>query len=149
MELRPLTEDAIDYVLENLSKADRVELEALGMSEPRAVFVAAAQGAPVSGAIYSNGKPIAIYGANPHHDDPKTGIAWMVTTEEFGRSGAAGAVTTRRILTQMQAKFARLTNCVHAEHRRAIRWLKWLGFTVKQDAPIGPDGAFYEFLLES
>ena len=147
LDVRPVTQDAIDYVLKHLSMADRAEMQASGLQEPPEVFSLAAQEATQAGVVYADGEPAALFGVNPMPGDPDHGIVWMVATDKFAASGIAGAVLSRRVILQMRARFAVLSNVVHAEHARAVRWLAWLGFDVDQK-PVGPGGAFRAFQME-
>jgi hypothetical protein len=147
LEVRTVTLDAIDYVLEHLSRADRAEMLAAGLQDPPEVFALAAREAAQAGAVYADGEPVALFGVNAMLGEPDRGIVWMIATDKFAESGVAGAVLSRQVVGQMRARFAVLSNWVHAEHRRAIRWLKWLGFHVKPE-PVGPNGAFLEFEIE-
>lgn len=146
IELRPITQDAIDYVLAHLSAADRAEMQASGLPDPPEVFAMAAAEAPIAHAVYMDGEPVAIFGCNASPVDG-VGIPWMIATDKAARAGVAGAVLSRRVVAQMLRRFAHLGNWVHCEHRRAIRWLKWLGFHVKSE-PVGPGGAFLAFEME-
>lgn len=146
LELRPVTQDAIDYVLAHLSAADRAEMQASGLQDPPEVFATAAAEAPIAHAVYLDGEPVAILGCNAGPVEG-IGIPWMIGTDKAAQTGVAGAVLSRRTVAQMRHRFTHLTNWVHCEHRRAIRWLKWLGFRVKQH-PVGPNGAFLEFEME-
>lgn len=147
LDVRPVTQDAIDYVLDRLSLADRAEMKASGLQDPPEVFSLAARDAAQAGVVYADGKPAALFGVNQMPGDPDRGIVWMVATDKFAASGIAGAVLSRRVIAQMRARFAVLSNVVHAEHTRAVRWLAWLGFHVDQE-PAGPAGAFRAFEME-
>jgi len=146
LELRPVTQDALDYVLEHLSAADRAEMAASGLQDPPEVFADAARDAAVSYAVYLAGEPVAVCGCSAGPNG--VGIPWMITTDKAAQAGPAGAVLSRRVVGEMQEHFAVLSNWVHCEHRRAIRWLKWLGFNVRPEA-VGPNGAFRPFEMES
>lgn len=145
LELREISPEAIDYVLAHLSAADRAELEAAHLSDPAAVFHEAARCAVVSGAAYSDGECVAVFGCNPTPDS-RVGIPWMIGTDKARLCGIPGAIASLRVVDRMRRHFPVLRNWVHREHTRAIRWLGWLGFRIRRD-PIGPGGAFYEFTL--
>jgi hypothetical protein len=144
--VRPITDDAVAYVLTHLCEADRIELAEAGAAvDWLPIFQDAAQNAEVSGAVYLNGTPVAVYGCNPLGGS--VGIPWMVCTDFAPLSGVAGARLSRRVLAQMLNKYKALTNLVHARHARAIRWLSWLGFAIMNE-PAGPNGKFREFWIK-
>lgn len=145
MRTVPLTDEAIDYVLANLCAEDRAELAASGIAEPRAMFQRAAREAGMSGAVLTaEAAPCAIWGANPRGDG--TAIVWMVGTDAFARSGRPGAALSLTVVGQMLLRFRKLENWVHVKHRRAVRWLAWLGFEIDPQ-PRGPGGEFRYFSM--
>jgi len=147
LQVRPMTFDSVEYVLARLSAADRAEMQASGLSYTPRLFMEACTGAPVAGVVFADGEPVAMFGVTQHPSERDCGIVWMVATEKFRATGLAGAKLSQSVVAQMRAHYGRLMNIVHAEHRRALRWLAWLGFRIYPE-PIGPHGAFRLFDME-
>ncbi len=97
-----------------------------------------------------NGKVICIYGVGKITYLSKEGIPWMLTSNlvdthyrEFLRRG-------KRLIIDMQKEAVVLINIVDARNYKAIRWLKWVGFTIHPSIPFGPDKMlFYPFIMEN
>ncbi len=147
LALVPLTDAAIEHVIENLSAADRAELAAANVRYPLEIFLRARREAVVCGAVERDGLPVAVWGACPHPLDPDSGLVWMVGTEDVRGTGRAGARLSRTALARIRPHFRQLVNWVHVEHRRAIAWLWWLGFHIER-TPVGPGGAFLTFSMK-
>lgn len=147
LSLVPLTDAAIEHVIENLCEADRAELRAANVRYPLEVFLRAKRDAVVCGAVERDGLPIAVWGATRHPEDDEVGLVWMVGTEGVQGTGRAGARTSRAALARIRPHFRQLVNWVHVEHRRAIGWLWWLGFHIER-TPCGPGGAFLTFWMK-
>ena len=57
---------------------------------------------------------------------------------------------SRPFLRLMKDRHLRLTNHVDVRNALAIRWLRWLGFTLDPAAPAGPFGfMFHHFWMEA
>jgi hypothetical protein len=147
LALVPLTDAAIEHVIENLCAEDRAELAAANVRYPLEIFLRARRDAVVCGAVTRGEEVIAIWGANAHPSQPEAGLVWMVGTDGVRGTGRAGARVSRAALARIRPHFVRLTNWVHVEHRRARAWLAWLGFHIERQ-PVGPNAAFLTFWMK-
>jgi hypothetical protein len=74
---------------------------------------------------------------------------FLMTGQPVDRHRKKFLQLTRAGVARMLAEFPVLTNRVHAEYGEAIRWLRWLGFTIGPALRHGPLGAlFHEARLE-
>ena len=97
-----------------------------------------------------NGRVMCIWGVGKISYLSKEGIPWMLTSSlvdshyrEFLRSGL-------RCLKDIKKEAVTLVNMVDVRNRKSIRWLKWLGFTIHDPVPFGPDGMlFHPFIMEN
>jgi hypothetical protein len=83
----------------------------------------------------------------PTHTSTK-GIPWMLTTKLIDRHPKLFLKGCRDGMEIIKATwdYSHLENYVDAEYDQAIRWLKWLGFTIHPAAPYGPFGLpFHRF----
>ncbi|GAB2493922.1 hypothetical protein [Arenimonas alkanexedens] len=135
VRIQPATTDALAYIGQRLRRADRIEL-GLGKNEDGVhVLLESAEAARWCHVAHVDGVPAAVYGVNPHGQNPRWGAPWLLATDEARR-------LRRELLTHsvpevelMLAGFPFLINIVHDRHHAAIRWLIWLGFTVAFDQP--------------
>lgn len=123
----------VPHIVAGMRQADVDECHALGVdSIPNALQ---------DGLIFSsecwtitwNGKPVALFGVRPLNDDPtlKVGVPWMVGTNEVTKHQRAVISLAPRYIARMLRAYPRLTNRVHAENTRAIRWLRHVGFQLE------------------
>lgn len=139
LTFHPPTPDRIAYIADHLRAIERVELavtdpdrtplEALqtGVRASRWTIVAAV-----------DGRPTAAYGVSPTLS-PGLGCPWLLATDDLQQIVRREFVTRCRAEVRlMQQHFLGLANRVHRDNVLAIRWLRWLGFTVDETRPDGP-----------
>jgi hypothetical protein len=146
LALHPISDAAIDYVLEHLSAEDAAELAAAGPHDWHQHFRDAAAHALTAGTITTAaGTPIAVYGLTPHVSAEGVAIPWMMGTDGVIEHARDFAAISLAVVDEMRQCAAVLINAVHARHTRAVRWLEWLGFHVKHSERVGPGNEFIPF----
>lgn len=130
------------YVASHARPADVLEMSAGYSLTPSAAI---ARGLRVSSQAWAglvDGVPVAVAGLNRPSLLSSTGYPWMLGTSELERPGVAKAFLRvgGPILQTMLETCEHLENWVDARNTRAIRWLRWLGFTLHDPAPYGPQG---------
>ena len=97
-----------------------------------------------------DGEPIAVAGVYQPDRLKRSGHPWMIGSKHLERKDLRREflVTSKDILCIMLESFDYLENHVDARNTKAISWLKWLGFTVEEAKPFGPDGLpFHHFWM--
>lgn len=123
---------------QRLTTDDRAELEAAGLG------VDCLEGVPAK-ALRWHGRLVCLFGVVPQGAG---GVPWMLCTDTL-REVPRRQMTevSRCVVAEWRARFDRLTNYVHRHHAQALRFVRWLGFTI-DETPAGPDGQFYVFTWE-
>lgn len=116
-----------------LRAADVIECHALGYG-PRKALKNGWKASRHCWAVLVGGKPIALFGAAEHPTDPNLGIPWMLGTDDLYDHPITFLKETKIYLGFLRRTFKRLANIVHAENEKSIRWLKWAGFTISDEA---------------
>jgi len=94
-----------------------------------------------------DGETIAVFGVCPG-DTPGVGTPWLVGTDAMDRCARELVSDARLALSVWNRFFPILRNVVDARNSKSIRWLKHLGFTVRDPKPLGLAGElFHEFDL--
>jgi hypothetical protein len=144
-----------EFIAENLRPADQAELEAGWFLEPYAAIVHCLQSSPRMRAVYRvpcttlKWEPVMVFGCGHRPEAPDVGVPWLLATDKLEPIGLPLLRYARRVVGMMQRHYPRLENHVHAENARAIRGLKWLGFTLEPAEPWGYKGApFHRFHWE-
>ena len=91
---------------------------------------------------------IAIAGLHPTSFVGDHAHPWMVGTRDLERPELTREFLemSRSVLEYMVSIYPHLENWVDVRNRRAVRWLRWLGFTMHEPEPHGPYGLrFHRF----
>lgn len=86
------------------------------------------------------GKITAIFGVTEWGKD---NIIWMIATDEFEKHTRTFKDGCKEVFSKMIEGHDYLYNYVHAKHKRAIKWLKWLGAEILEPKPIGLNGELF------
>lgn len=130
------------YIAENARQADKDECHALSGDDLFGSF-AGTEGLYTNSWVWEgNGKVICIYGVTPT-DKEKEGVIWFIATDEFDKQKDTFRVFCKEIVSEMADGYEYLYNYVHAKHKKAIKWLKWLGFKMLEPEPIGVNGEMF------
>jgi len=67
-------------------------------------------------------------------------VPWLLTSNAIEKHKKAFMRYSRMVMQQAQKDIPFMVNYVDAKYERAIKWLKWLGFTVGELEQLGTDG---------
>lgn len=145
----PATVEHALYLIPRLRQADKDEIWAAHGVEPRwGVLASLAVSRDTSYTGLADGEPICLYGVAQPSLLVLAGRPWMVGTDDVPKHSLKFLRESREVVRQMKEKFPFMFNYVDARHADAIRWLRWLGFTVADAAPYGPDKLpFHRFTM--
>lgn len=100
-------------------------------------------------AIDDNGEPLVMIGLVKRDVLTGSGIVWMLGADRAMKHKKEFFRQTKPIINEMLTICPRLCNMVHNKNTNSILWLKWLGFTIEDPIPHGPDDElFHRFHLE-
>lgn len=86
------------------------------------------------------GKPVAIFGVSSWEDND---VIWLLATDDFEEYKGTFRTDCKKVFEELIKDYNYLYNYVHAEHKKAIRWLKWLRADILEPQPIGLGGALF------
>jgi len=93
-----------------------------------------------------DGVPDAMFGVVPFETtalERPSALIWFVTGTGFPRHALAFARVARPIIRALLEQFGPIGNFIDARYSAAVRWAKWLGFTVGEPVPFGPKGLLF------
>ena len=91
---------------------------------------------------------VCMFGVAQHTFLSTRGVPWLLTGEGLEHNARRFMRGSREFVEEQMEKFDILVNQVDARHETAIRWLKWLGFTLEEAKPFGPDHMpFHRFTM--
>jgi len=146
VDIVPARPEHLDYVAANLRPADIEEIMAAsGLDAAAAVRESAALSLVCRGGLV-NGEPVCVFGVGAASMAAPEGVIWLLGTPAMERHAVAFLRRNRAWIEAMLRLWPRLVNHVDARHTTAIRWLRWLGFTIHPAAPWGKAGLpFHRF----
>lgn len=137
------TEDA-DMIAPLLRAEDAREVMRLGCGPASGCIRRAIDGSRMAGVFFHGDAPLCVFGvADASVIDRNTGIPWLVGTSELARHPRPFLRETRKWVSAWMELYSILTNYVDADYAKAIRWLRWLGFSIGSPEPYGAPGAMF------
>lgn len=122
-----------------LREDDAAELRAAGVTVQQALAGIKCR------ALRHDGRLVALFGCQPFPGKPDAGVPWMLCTQALaGVPRRAMAMVSDQVVSGWQATHAELSNLVHRRNAQALRFVRWLGFTVHPQ-PCGPGAEFFLF----
>lgn len=145
---REASQADIEALVPRLRKTDVAECEALfGEGSTLVTTLHGLNPKGVAFVAVHEGETIAVFGVCPGDEDG-VGTPWLVGTEALDRLARELIVEARSVLAIWQRFYPILRNVVDTRNSKSIRWLKRLGFTVRDPKPLGmAGGLFHEFDL--
>lgn len=110
---------------------DLKEVEAFGYPSSRdALHASLKEGGDIR-VIIKGQRIVGVFGVRPiGHQYSKTGLIWFIAEKNELKPARQFLSLCQKFIKNWNQIFPILTNYVGAEHTRAIKWLKYLGFTV-------------------
>lgn len=147
-EYVPLAHDPMLFSF-NMAQADRKEVVQATGKPPYSVLMQSLSSSNMAWVAMSNGTPIAFMGMVIDQDNG--GVPWLLSSDLAYESIPMDAFcnTTWAILDVMLKHVKFLHNYVSLDHKRAIKWLKFLGFHFDETTYIldDPDQEFHRFYM--
>jgi hypothetical protein len=136
-------------VAEHMREADRAEVWATSHSTPWQATTEALRVSTAAWAGLYDGRAVCVFGVAPINMIAGIGSPWLLGTEELVERPAAFLRRCRPYVGKMLRVYPTLVNHVDDRNEASKRWLEWLGFTLGDPRPHGPDGVpFRPFKLE-
>lgn len=120
--------DSLRKIADNLSEADRADLEAVGHTDAHQVIADAVAGAREAYIARWNGEPQAVFGVTDYAHDHHHGIPWLLSTGSEPPHAREFLKLARCAVAGWSPMYLSLRNVVGAQHPTAHALLKSLGF---------------------
>lgn len=140
---REATAADIEALVPRLRQGDIDECEALfGKGSVRDMTLFGLHPAGVAFVAVREGETIAVFGVCPG-DEEGVGTPWLVGTESLDQCGRELIAEAHTVLPIWQRFYPILRNVVDVRNSKSIRWLKRLGFTLRDPEPMGMAGELF------
>lgn len=146
----PSAADLVAHVAANLRQADTDEIWAFYGRDPELLVMESFEKSHLAWTGLLDGEPVVTFGCCTEDRLETTGVPWLAGTPALERVPFTFARMSHPFLRRIMGRHLRLTNHVDTRNTLAIRWLRWLGFTLGPAAPAGPFGMmFHHFWMEA
>ena len=142
--------DMVRHVVRNIRPIDRVESLAFYGKEPEEMIAETLENSRLAWVGLLDGEPVVAFGCACYDTLESTGVPWLFGTPKLERCAKTFVRMSKPYLAAIINCHLRLTNCVDVRNELAIKWLRWLGFTVEPAAPAGYFGLpFHRIWMEA
>ena len=126
----------------HLRKADKREVETLGLTPETALCVGYIQSSVCRTIVNGDGEPVAMFGVVP--SDKMSGIVWMLGSNLLLDIKTIFLKQCRHEVIQLNTLYPHLYNVIDSRNTLHIKWIKWCGFKIIKEIMIN-NTKFYEF----
>lgn len=146
---RPFVLDDLPEIINlRLRQADIDEIRASVGVSPAEALVSSLAWSTEAWVVIHEGKIEAVFGVSVVSD---YAIPWFLATDKFKEFRFTFAKESKKVVKELLSTYKCLSNFVSSRHKESIRWLKWLGFTVDETAPVifqDDNVPFYQFYMK-
>lgn len=130
----------------DMREADRREVWASHRDKPYEALSRSLKASDRAWTALVGGRPVLIWGvARSGCLLSEKGSPWMLGTNELPQYWLEFLRQSRGWVEKMQKGYALLENYVHGANEISIRWLKWCGFQMAEEATVFNREIFYRF----
>lgn len=135
-EVVPGTVELMHQLVANLWDVDKEDIEQLFGVEPHVGAEMCLQMSDECWFVLKWGRPVACGGVVREEEG---GYPWFLTTngEKSADVRYKLAAVSKRFIDAILIRYGTLISCVPVQHKKAFRWLKWLGFEVGEQMLCG------------
>lgn len=145
------TPERIQYIAEHMREADRQEVFAMRGADADLHYVltsAVKRSTWCVCGLADDGTPVSLVGVAPVSLIGGIGSPWLLGTDRVREFSGALIRYGYEYIQAMTAQYPQLINYVDARNTASIRWLKRLGFTIHDPAPVGHQNMpFHKFTM--
>lgn len=138
-EVVPVRQRHLDELALNMRPEDVAEVAALGMLPWQALSKCAMASRDTVAGL-ADGKVLAVFGTCEMPEHPGFTFIWLLSSREADHHKMAFARWSKRFVDGQRGRHRILGNFVDARYKKAVEWVRWLGFTVYPAAPLGDQG---------
>jgi len=139
---RPATAEDIRTVIPKIRDIDRLEAEVVSGKSLEEVLDGPMKLDGDCKVILVNGEVEGVFGCAFGKD---FGVPWMLASDKAFEDTRYFLKESKRLVNSWQSNNKALLNYVHKDNHKAIRWLKYLGFTFMAPRDFGGE-TFIEFV---
>ena len=148
-EVIDTTQDHIEELAETMAEADIDEVWASSHRTPLEALLLSQTVTDDIQTGLADGEVVCIFGVSPLSILSGSGSPWMLSSDLLPKHSRVFARGNKIWMEMQKERWQSMTNHVDARNKRAIRWLKWMGFNFEEAKPHGAEKMpFHEFSWE-
>lgn len=132
MLMLPISSEHIDDLSENIRPKDHQEIMAYSDGNIHDIIEYHIDKSDVSFAATIDDGLLAVVGVVPQSSLRLTGIPWILTTTLLDKHPRFLVKYSKPVLEVWLHKYDKLFNIVDSRYEQALRWVKWMGFTIHE-----------------
>lgn len=149
VNFRKPTPEAIKFIADNMRKEDAAEVWASGRYTPLEALELSMSRSHMSVIVYDDDTPLTALGLVLRGFLTGIGVPWLLSAEQALKHKREFLKLSPPIIEEMLDICPKLVNHVHIDNKMTIRWLRWMGFTIDDPAPLRTtDELFCKFHME-
>ena len=137
--IEPATWEHAQELADHMRAPDKREVWAAAHHEPEQAVCLSLAASRDARTGLADGEVVCMFGVGSLTILSLTGIPWLLATKKLDQHGRAFLRRNRKVLADMGDGYPLLRNHVDARNKVAIRWLRWLGFTILPPETYGVD----------
>lgn len=137
-------DEDIQFLIDEIREPDKIELEAAaGSPYYQVIRDGYKQNAHHSWTGHANNNVVAVFGIKRLTALSDVGVPWLISTNLVPKYRGVFMRYSKQIFDLVKRDYNYLCNYVDKRNIVAIRWLKWLGFTIQEPEPYGVNGELF------
>lgn len=133
--VRRSRESDIEVISQDMREADKREIWRSHKSTPEQALELGIKG-EVCLTFCVEDQPVAMFGVSRYTAVSPVGIPWLLGTEGIRKAAKYFLGESRKYVEAMNRKYSILENYVDKDNKLSVRWLKWLGFNLKEEIDV-------------
>lgn len=144
----PATKDRLLEIAVDVREADRKEVfRTTGLSVTESLYDSVEASKEAFIVLY-NDKSLCIFGVIVPNHLSNIAHPWFITTNKIENHKKEFLKKSKEFVEVLLDDYDTLFNYVDAEYEDAVKWLKWIGFTILPSVPYGAKGdLFHPFIM--
>jgi len=141
--LVPTTQEHIEELATTMRQVDRDEVWAANHSTPLRALTngVSLTEEPFTGLV--DGKVVCIFGVSTMSFLSEDGTPWLLGSDLIEENKHVFLRMNRVYTREIKKRYKSLSNYIDVRNTKTLVWLKWLGFTIHDPAPHGPDNMLF------
>ena len=139
-EFIPTTPGHVEAISVRVRESDKAVIQAATGKTPAEELRNRMKTSPNVWTWIIDGEPVAIFGLDPYSLLENIWHPWLVATDVIEKCPVLFLKTCKKVLPMLLSDGKTLLDYADSRDTRILNWLRWLGFTIFPEEPLGASG---------